>query len=258
MSLFGSPRYADGDRIEVDGAAVRLKVSGRARRVSLRLDTARREVVATAPNLRRLSEAAAFAVERRAWIAARLAELPQAAPLAPGALIEVLGQPCRLERAPGRPRWRGAEAGEPQRLIVSGEGEAYTRAVVRALKAEAGRVLTERTQAWVQVLGQSMPVLSITDPRARWGSCRPARTAGLGAAGFGAAVEVGRIRYSWRLVLATYPVMDYVAAHECAHLIEANHSPRFWAVVHDLVGDHRPHRAWLRDNGQRLHAFGRG
>ena len=253
MSLFGSPRYADGDRIEVDGAAVRLKVSGRSRRVSLRLDVARREVVATAPSPRRLGEAAAFALERRAWIAARLAELPRGAPLAPGTLIEVLGQPCRLEQAPGRSRWRGSEDGQPQRLIAAGEGEAFTRAVIRALKAEARRVLTERTEVWAAALHQPAPVIAIVDPRARWGSCRPSRTAG-----FGAVVEVGRIRYSWRLVLAPYSVMDYVAAHECAHLIEANHSPRFWAVVHDLVGDHRPHRAWLRANGSRLHAFGRG
>jgi predicted metal-dependent hydrolase len=253
MSLFHSPRYADGDRIEVDGAAVRLKVSGRARRVSLRLDAARREVVATAPSPRRLGEAAAFALERRAWIAARLAELPQTAPLLPGALIEVLGRPCRLEQAPGRVHWREAEGDQPRRLVVPGEGAAFARGVVRALKAEARRVLTERTEVWVRALGQPAPTLTITDARGRWGSCRPARTAG-----FGAAVEVGRIRYSWRLVLAPYAVMDYVAAHECAHLIEANHSPRFWALVHDLVGDHRPHRAWLRDNGSRLHAFGRG
>ncbi len=252
MSLFGSPRYADGDRIEVDGAAVRLKVSGRARRVSLRLDAARREVVATAPSPRRLGEAAAFALERRAWIAARLAELPQTTPLVPGALIEVLGRPCRLERAPGRPRWREAAGDQPRALVVSGEGDAFVRAVVRALKAEARRVLTERTEAWVRALGQPSPTLTITDARGRWGSCRPARTSG-----FGAALEVGRIRYSWRLVLAPYAVMDYVAAHECAHLIEANHSSRFWALVHELVGDHRPHRAWLRDHGSRLHAFGR-
>ena len=253
MSLFGSPRYADGDRIVVDGAAVRLKVSGRARRVSLRLDTARREVVATAPTPRRLGEAADFARERRAWITARLAELPEAAPpLAPGMLIEVLGQPCRLERAPGRPRWRGAAPGQPQSLTVSGEGEAYARAVMRALKAEARRVLTERTEAWTRTLGQPLPVIAITDARGRWGSCKPPRTTG-----FGAEAEVGRIRYSWRLVLAPHAVMDYVAAHECAHLIEANHSPRFWAVVRDLVDDHRPHRAWLRANGSRLHAFGR-
>ena len=53
-------------------------------------------------------------------------------------------------------------------------------------------------------------------------------------------------------------VADYVAAHECAHLIEANHGPRFWALVHGLVGDHAPHRDWLRREGARLHAFGRG
>ena len=252
MSLFRSSSYVDGDRITVDGAAVRLKVSGRARRVSLRIDSARREVVATAPTPRRLSEAAAFALERRAWIVARLAELPRAQSLAPGALIEVLGQPCRLEQAPGRARWRPAEAGQPLILAASGEGEAYVRAVIRFLKAEARRVLTDRTEAWARVLNQPLPTITIADARGRWGSCRPPR-----AAGFGSAVEVGRIRYSWRLVLAPHAVMDYVAAHECAHLIEANHSPRFWAVVHDLVGDHRPHRAWLKAHGSRLHAFGR-
>jgi len=73
----------------------------------------------------------------------------------------------------------------------------------------------------------------------------------------GAGVEVGRIRYSWRLLLSPPTVLDYVCAHECAHLIEANHSPRFWAVVHGLIGDERPHRAWLRTHGARLHAVGR-
>jgi predicted metal-dependent hydrolase len=251
MSLFGSPRYADGDRIVVDGAAVRLRVSGRARRVSLRVDPARREVVATAPNPRRLAEAAAFALERRGWIVARLAELPRAQVIAPGSVIEMLGQACRLETCAGRTRWLPPADGQPRRLLASGQGEAFGRAVVRALRAEARRVLVERTETWASALGQPTPVVTIADARGRWGSCRPAR-----GAGFGAGVEVGRIRYSWRLVLAPYAVMDYVAAHECAHLIEANHSPRFWAVVHGLVGDHRPHRAWLRDHGTRLHAFG--
>jgi predicted metal-dependent hydrolase len=254
MSLFGSPRYADGDSIEVDGTAVRLRVSGRARRVSLRVDSARREVVAVAPTPRRLGEAAAFALERRAWIAARLAELPSRQSLAPGTLIQliqVLGQPCRLEAKPGRARWRPADSDGPMSLSASGQGEAFDRAVVRALKAEARRVLGLRTEAWAAAVERPTPMVSVADPRARWGSCRPPRRAG-----FGAEIEVGRVRYSWRLVLAPWPVMDYVAAHECAHLVEANHSARFWAIVHDLVGDHRPHRAWLRANGARLHGFG--
>ncbi len=251
MGLFRFRGYADGDRIEVAGAPVVLRVSARARRVSLRLDPARREIIATAPAPRLLGEAAAFAGERAGWIAARLAELPQNARIAPGMVIELLGAPCVLEAGPGRGRWRPAADDGPLTLIAPGEGEAFARAAMRLLKAEARRVLTERTESHALNLGRPLPVVSIMDARARWGSCRPPRPSG-----FGAGFEVGRIRYSWRLVLAPFPVMDYVAAHECAHLIEANHSPRFWAVLRGLVGDPRPHRAWLRANGARLHAFG--
>src|SRR5215211_3598614 len=104
MSPFGRA-FADGDRLEVAGFVVRLKVHRRARRVSLRLDRTRREVVATAPSPRRLAEAAAFARERAGWIAERLAELPAMSPLAPGLLIEVFGRPVRLEAGSGRARW---------------------------------------------------------------------------------------------------------------------------------------------------------
>ena len=67
---------------------------------------------------------------------------------------------------------------------------------------------------------------------------------------------MGQIRYSWRLIMAPYEVMDYVAAHECAHLLEANHGPRFWGWVQTLVGDPRQSRAWLRRYGAELHAVG--
>jgi predicted metal-dependent hydrolase len=253
VGFLGHQRYLDGDRIDVDGASVRLSVSRRARRISLRLDAARGEVVAIAPNPRRLAEAAAFAGQRSGWIAARLAGLPKAAPFAPGAVIEVAGEPCRLVRAPGRPHWRPAADGAARELAAAGEGEAFSRAVLRMLKAEARRVLLERTEIHARALKQPMPVVSLTDARGRWGSCSPPRSRG-----FGAGVEVGRIRYSWRLILAPPEVLDYVCGHECAHLIEANHSPAFWAVSRALVGDERPHRAWLRAHGARLHAVGRG
>jgi predicted metal-dependent hydrolase len=245
MSPFGRV-LVDGDRLEVGGAVVTLKINRRARRVSLRLDRTRRQIVATAPSARRLAEAAAFARERAHWIAERLAELPARAPLQPGMTLEVFGEPVALEAAPGRARWHDAQDGQPHRISAAGEGEGYARAVILILKKRALAVLGERTAHYAERLGAPMPKVAIMDAKARWGSCRPGRHGD----------AAGSIRYSWRLALAPFAVADYVAAHECAHLRELNHGPRFWAHVKALVGDERPHRAWLRAEGARLHAFG--
>ena len=104
MSPFGRA-FADGDQLSVAGAVVTLKVHSRARRVSLRLDRTRGQIVATAPSARRLHEAAAFARERAGWIAERLAELPHAAPIAPGVTLQIFGAPVWLEAGSGRARW---------------------------------------------------------------------------------------------------------------------------------------------------------
>ena len=239
MSLFG-PTFADGDRMEVAGVTVRLKVHSRARRVSLRLDRTRREFIATAPDPRRLGEAAAFARQRADWIAARLAELPAAQTVAPGEIIEIFGQACRLELAK-----RGSVQSLPEVLAARGEGAAYARSVIRGIRSEAHRVLAERTAFYCGQLGVKLPSVTIMDAKGRWGSCRNGRPGAPAA-----------IRYSWRLALAPFEVADYVVAHECAHLIEQNHGPRFWSHVQALVGDPGPHRSWLRAHGVGLHAFG--
>ena len=242
------PLLQPGDVIEVDGRPVRLAVNARARRVGLRLSASRAEVVATAPSIRRLSEAAAFATRQAAWITRHLDRLPAPQALAPGAVIEVLGQPCRLERAAMRisPRLIPATLAEPARLVASGDGAAFARAAERALRARARATLTERTQIHCERLGQPIPALALSDAGGRWGSCRAASPG-----------RPASIRYSWRLVLTPPTVLDYVAAHECAHLVEANHGRRFWAVVERLYGDPATARAWLKRHGARLHAVGR-
>jgi predicted metal-dependent hydrolase len=245
VSPFGRS-FTDGDRLEIAGTAVTLKINRRARRVSLRLDRTRREIIATAPSARRLSEAAAFARERARWIADRIAELPDAQPLAPGVMLEVFGEPVRLEQGGGRAKWLPAADGEPARITAMGEGEGYARAVILMLKRRAAVVLGERTEVYAAMLDGGPVKVTIMDAKGRWGSCRP-----------GIKSEPASIRYSWRLALAPFVVADYVAAHECAHLKELNHSPRFWAHVKALVGEPRDHRAWLRAEGARLHAFGR-
>lgn len=253
MNLFRGHGYAPGDLIEVAGARVRLRVSPRARRVSLRIDQAKREVIASAPSQRRLHEAVAFAGQRAHWIAAHISALPSPTAVAPGDVIEVFGRPHRLEQAESRLKagFYADQAGQPV-LLAFGEGEVFVRAVVRLLKRHALDVLTERTQVHAAALGRPLPTIAIGDAKGRWGSCRPPRPPGRASRG-----DNGSIRYSWRLVLAPFEVADYVAAHECAHLLEANHGPRFWAHVRALHGHEKAPRAWLRQHGARLHAFGR-
>ncbi len=250
MGLFRTPSLTPGDLIEVAGAPVRLKVNARARRVSLRIDAGRREVIATAPSPRRLSEAVAFAGQRADWMARQLKALPQPVSLNPEDRLEVLGETHVLRRAAKRLEAGFVQArdGEPV-LAAFGQGEAFGRAVLRLLKRQALDVLTERTAHYAQALGRPMPVVSLGDAKGRWGSCRPAR---MGQKG-----DAGRIRYSWRLVLAPYAVADYVAAHECAHLLEANHGPKFWALVRQIYGPENAARDWLKRHGARLHGFGR-
>lgn len=238
MGLFtAAQRFSDGDRLDVAGCPVRLKVDGRARRISLRVDRARSEVVALAPTPRRLSEAVAFAHAKSAWIAGQLAALPGRIQIAPGGTLRLYDRAYRLEVGPGRARIDGDR-------ILAPDDANWGLKIIRLAKREALSVLTERTIVHADALGRPTPSVAVADPKARWGSCRPARPGAPAA-----------IRYSWRLILAPAAVADYVVAHECAHLIEANHGPKFWALCERLVGDPAPHRAWLRAHAAELHAI---
>ncbi|HVY34738.1 MAG TPA: SprT family zinc-dependent metalloprotease [Caulobacteraceae bacterium] len=250
MGLFRSSSLTPGDLIEVAGAPVRLRVNARARRVSLRIDAAKREVIATAPSPRRLTEAVAFAGQRADWMARNLQALPQPVSLNPGDRLEVLGRAHILRRATKRLEAGFFETEDAGPVLAAwGQGDAFGRAVLRLLKRRALEVMNERTVHYAQTLGRPRPQVNVGDPKARWGSCRPPRT--------GLKADAGRIRYSWRLVLAPYAVADYVAAHECAHLLEANHGPRFWALVRQIHGPEKTARDWLKRHGARLHGFGR-
>lgn len=250
MAFFSSRQaFADGDRLDIGGAVLRLKVNPRARRVSLRLDRARSEIVATAPSVRRLAEAVDFAREKSGWIAAQIAAQPAARPFVPGQALTLFGRPAVLGVTTGRPRRLADPTGGPDRIVApvkEGDGgQAWRAAILRLLKREALAGLTPKTLAFSRALGQPDPTVAVADARTRWGSCKPAR-----------GNQRGAIRYSWRIMLAPEAVADYLCAHETAHLVQPNHSPAFWAVVAELNGDHRPHRAWLRRHGAGLHGMG--
>lgn len=240
-------QYRNGQRLPPEsperlGVAARLSVNPRARRLSIRIDARAGEAVLIAPSERKLADVVAFARTKSSWMRERLAERPHGTPLEPGAIIDLFGQPVRLIATGGAGAARLTEDGDGPLIASGGEGEAFARRVENLFKRVARDTLQTRTDVHLRTLGQRPVRMSIADPKSRWGSCSPHNRS---------------IRYSWRVVMAPPAVIDYLAAHEVAHLVHADHSPAYWSVVQRLVGDHRPFRKWLRDNGPALHAVGR-
>lgn len=235
-------QYRNGQRLPLDGVAARLSVNPRARRLSIRIDARAGEAVLIAPSERKLADVVAFARTKASWMRERLAERPHGTPLEPGAIIDLFGRPTRLVAVSGAGAARLIDSADGPIIQSGGEGEAFARRVENLFKRLARQVLVERTEHHLRTLGQRPVKVSIADTKSRWGSCSPHNRS---------------IRYSWRVVMAPPAVADYLAAHEVAHLVHADHSPAYWSVVQKLVGDHRPFRKWLRDNGPALHAVGR-
>lgn len=225
----------DGRRV-----AVKLVVNPRARHVSVRIDPTRRQVIATAPTKRHLRHAEQFAAERAGWIASELARLPQGVLLTPSALAPLRGVPHLLVHEHGRAAPR-LESGDPPRLVAPAPDLAlFEPRLVRFFKEEARRDLTARVAQHAETLGVRPTRIQVKELRSRWGSC---------------SID-GVMSFSWRLVLAPPFVLDYLAAHETAHLREMNHSRRFWAHVRRCMPDFERGRAWLHDHGCTLHAVG--
>jgi predicted metal-dependent hydrolase len=230
-------RAPNGHRVRV-----RFEVNAKARRLILRLDERRREAVAVAPSRRQIKDAAAFAAERADWISMRLQHLPEPVRFEEGAMIQYRGAPLQLtSEGEGRIAkiWPEDEI-SPRLLSVPGDPETMDLRVMRFLKKQARADLTRAVKRHTATLGVVHKSISVKDTRSRWGSC----------------THDGQLSFSWRLIMAPPEVLDYVAAHECAHILEMNHSPKFWAQVARCCPDWKRHRSWLRTHGAGLQAAG--
>jgi predicted metal-dependent hydrolase len=210
----------------------------RARRILIRLDQSTAELVVVLPTRATPAQGRRFALLNEGWIRDRLDQLPAATPFAPGATVPYLGVDHRIRFRPGVPAlvWR-----EGNEIYVSGRRENAQRRVEEWLKREARRELLRRSRQKAALIGREVFTITLRDPKTRWGSCS-AR---------------GQLSFSWRLIMAPRHVLDYVVAHEVAHLREMNHGPRFWRLTAQLTGDCEGGREWLREQGPALHRFGR-
>ena len=215
------------------------RVNRRARRLIVRVDPHAGEILVTAPSRRSLAEAIRFAGEKIPWIAAELAR-GGARPFEIGGVCPLRGTPHRIvAAASSRASARAVEGGEPI-IEVGGAAEHVNRRIVEFVKRVARRDLEAAVERHARALGRTVRAISIRDSRSRWGSCS----------------ANGTLSFSWRLALAPPEILDYVAAHECAHLVRLDHSPKFWRIVLDLGADAQAARRWFDRHGESLHAWG--
>lgn len=249
-----------------------LRRSRRARRFSLKVSQTERAAILTLPEEVKIEEAGHFLSRHMDWLKRQIERLPQPVPFEDGAIIPLRGVAHKISFV-GAVRYQGvawveeADAVSPTvewdtdshcdvvnflnggsqqntrvlpRICVSGGEQHGPRRLADWLRVQAKTELTQRAHHHAANLGCYPKRISVRDQSTRWGSCS----------------TTGTISFSWRLIFAPTYVLDYVAAHEAAHLREMNHSPRFWRLVRNTMPDMHKARSWLKQNGAELHRFG--
>lgn len=218
-------------------AGVSVRQHSRARRLRLRLDPASGQPVLTAPKRVSRREIESFLDSSQGWITRQQEKLGQAVPFAPGILLPLFGDDIELVHVSQQ---RGAPVLRAGQLLVGGQTDFFARRVRDFVKLEASRRFQVMASDLMQALGVKDRAIKLRDTRSRWGSCSAS----------------GEIHLSWRLAFAPPDVTRYVIAHEVAHLMELNHSPRFWKLVNQLVGASSSQRTWLKTQGAGLFRIG--
>jgi predicted metal-dependent hydrolase len=232
-----------GHSISDLNAPIEVRRHPGARRLTLRVSRTRRAVIVTLPIQCDLDEAGSFLHRNMAWVRERLDQLPSPVPFRDGAFMPLRGETHRVAftgNASGRGVVRQSAAEPYAELQVCGQAEHAPRRLGDWLVKQARTDLEDRVALHCGRLGLKASRISVRDQTSRWGSCS----------------TTGALSFSWRLILAPRHILDYVAAHEVAHLAEMNQGPNFWALVRRTMPDMDEARRWLQIYGMDLHRYG--
>ena len=225
--------------LDLGGRAVPLRFRrvANARRLILRIDRENDGAVVTLPPRVSQAEGKALAEEKADWILSRLDALPRRVPFESGQRVPYLGEEHLIRH---RQDVRGVVWLEADEIHVAGRPEYLLRRITDWFKREARREIIDLVETKSAQINKPHGKITIRDTRSRWGSCS----------------SNGNLSFCWRLIMAPEWVLDYVVAHEVAHLVEMNHSAKFWRVVDELADDVKQSKAWLTAYGQTLHRYG--
>jgi predicted metal-dependent hydrolase len=228
---------------EVGGRTLPLRIveNTRARRLTLRIDPGGRGLRVTVPPGIPAREVDRFIDRHQGWLEARLAKVPDKPQVRPGVKIPVRGVPHLIVHEPASRGTveQGTIDGTPT-LIVHGDRRHLTRRIADFLKREAKRDIEALVTKHTGTIGKRARAIRFRDTTSRWGSC----------------TSDGTLSFSWRIMMAPAPVINYLVAHEVAHLKEMNHGPKFWKLCKELCPDTERCKDWLKRNGGALQAIG--
>jgi predicted metal-dependent hydrolase len=239
------PRAAPLERShEIAGRSLPLRIveNARAKRLTLRIDAGGQGLRVTVPPGMRMAEIERFLDRHRGWLEARLAKIPDRPTLRPGVRIPIRGVPHLIVHEAARGTVEAAMGDDGPLLIVRGDRRFLTRRIADYLKREAKRDIEALVDKHTAMAGQRARSIRFKDTTSRWGSCS----------------AEGNLSFSWRIMMAPPAVINYLVAHEVAHLKEMNHGPKFWKLCRELCPDTERCRAWLKRNGGALQAIGFG
>ena len=237
-----SPSPVEEREHQVAGRTLPLKIveNLRARRMTLRIDSGGRGLRITVPPGLRRGEVDLFLTRQQGWLEQRLAKVPDRPQVRPGIKIPLRGVPHLIVHEPGK---RGTVvAGVVEgvhTLTVHGDRRHLARRIADFLKREAKRDIDLLVARHAAAVGRPAKAIRFRDTSSRWGSC----------------TSDGTLSFSWRIMMAPRPVIDYLVAHEVAHLKEMNHGPKFWKLCAELCPDTERCKAWLKKNGGALQAI---
>ncbi|EJF79282.1 Protein of uncharacterised function DUF45 [Candidatus Bartonella washoeensis] len=223
---------------------LRIKEHKCARRFTLRIDAGGRRIFLTTPPAISLCAVQCFMEKHRSWLEERLSHIfisSENSYLKEGTRIPLLGVAHVIMRKEGRgvSEIIAGNMGQEPQIIVYGHLEYLPRRVADVLKKQAEIIIMPLVKKYAHKVDRKVKSVCYKDTKSRWGSCSTA----------------GRLSFSWRLVMAPKEIIEYVVAHEVAHLVEMNHGLKFWALCEKLCPGSKVHQAWLKKNGYMLHAI---
>jgi predicted metal-dependent hydrolase len=207
-----------------------------AKRICLRYHPGNHAISLTLPRHTRVVEGLNFLTQKSEWLITTLLEMPSKKRIKPGVVIPLLGERVRVKHDKQQ---RYAYLLKDEVLTISGEREEFTKRMTDALRKVAREEITTRALKMAKKTERRIQRITVRDTRSRWGSCS----------------STGNLSFSWRLIFAPEEVLEYVVAHEVAHLRYMNHSEKFWNLVSYLCPNYEAAKAWLKLHGKELYRF---